>query len=62
MASAEIVDDATIIVRPLHQRLPTWLYQCSTSRLEKVTQPIQVEFGDMVVMGTNVVVLRAPPR
>ena len=47
------------IVDKIHDRIPTWLF-CN-EKLDRVTRACKAKFGDMLIIGTNVICI-APPN
>ena len=46
------------VVDKIHERIPTWLF-CD-EKLERVTRPCKAKFGDMLIIGTNVICISRP--
>ena len=45
-------------ISPIHERIPTWLF--SNDKLERITRQCKAKFGDMLVIGTNVICFNRP--
>jgi hypothetical protein len=46
------------VVDKIHDRIPTWLF-CD-EKLDRVTRPCKAKFGDMLIIGTNVICISRP--
>lgn len=52
------VSTTEFAISPIHERIPTWLF--SNDKIERVTRQCKARFGDMMVIGTNVICLNKP--
>jgi hypothetical protein len=59
-AMVNVVSATDFSVAPIHGRIPTYLYSGSGSGLERLTRPCKAKFGDMIVIGTNIICISKP--
>ncbi len=59
MASVQLQGDQ-IQLRPLHPRLPTYVARAEQKGLQVCDRPMELSFGDRIVAGTAVVLVRKP--
>jgi class 3 adenylate cyclase len=54
-------DEDLVEVTQIHDRCPTYILRQGARALEQVEHPVRIEPDDLIVAGTTVVALRAPP-
>jgi hypothetical protein len=57
-AILKVMSPTEFTVAPIHQRIPTWLF--SNDQLDRVLREQKAGFGDMIVIGTNVICINKP--